>query len=522
VDQSGQYRGLSGSLYDLLADAVRRQPARVAIDFMGQQMTYAELARASDLVAGYLMRQGIRPGERVGFYFHKCFEALVCLFGLIRAGITYVPFDLQVPVSRIKLICRQCGIRSLIAGALPQGLSGIDWAIVAEPSDAELPGGTVIPLSEVLGVGPSATGPPLPPADGIANIIYTSGSTGEPKGVMITTESLMHYSKWGVETFGLTPSDRIANHAPYSFDLSTFDVFAAIRAGATMCPFPDAARGHPYRTARFIDHERITVWYSVPWCLVLMVLRGGLPTHDLSALRHVLFAGEVMPPEHLRTLMTQVPHPIYWNLYGPTETNVCTYHRVDPADLDDADGVPIGRPISDTRVWVVDETGRTVPSGQAGELLVAGPTVFAGYYGDERGTAERLVGAPDGDGLACKTGDRAIARGDGVLTFLGRYDRMVKVRGYRIELAEIEAVVAAHPAVAEAAVVAVGHRMRGTTLTGFVCLQDGVDIGENELSAFCRERLPRYMVPCRWRFFEDLPRNPHGKIDLASLAAEAT
>ncbi|MBN1346823.1 MAG: amino acid adenylation domain-containing protein [Phycisphaerae bacterium] len=516
-----EYNGPEDSLYHLLAEAARRRPDHIAIDFMGEQMTYGRLAEASSRLAGSLMARGIGPGCRVGFHFHKCFEALVALFGLIRTGATYVPFDLLAPTGRIQKICRQCGIRGILAGALPEGLTDIDWAVVSEPSDAALPDGEVIPLAEAIQDGPAAQGPTPPPEDGIANIIYTSGSTGKPKGVMITTRSLMHFSKWGVETFGLTSADRMGNHAPYSFDLSTFDVFAAVRAGATMCPFPDAARGHPYRTARFIAGERLTIWYCVPWSLVLMVLRGSLHSHDLSRLRHVLFAGEVMPPEHLRSLMDTVPNAAYWNLYGPTETNVCTCHRVLPEDLEDPEGIPIGRPIAETRVWIVDEKNHPVPAGTPGELLVAGPTVFPGYFGDKRASGKRLVDSPEEGMKACRTGDHVVDHGNGVLRFLGRNDRLVKSRGYRIELAEIEAVVTEHPEVVEAAVVPVRHFMRGTSFTCYVSLQDGVELAGKDLGVYCRQHLPNYMVPNHWELLERLPRTPHGKIDLEGLAKQA-
>jgi len=223
----------------------------------------------------------------------------------------------------------------------------------------------------------------------------------------------------------------------------------------------------------------------------------------------------------MRSFMAQVPHPAYWNLYGPTETNVCTYHRVKPANLTRPEGIPIGRPVSATRTWVVNEDLQPVPSGTVGELLVAGPTLLAGYYQDDRSTAERLIAAPDGVGRAYRTGDRAVDRG-GVLMFQGRQDRMVKSRGYRIELAEVEAVLAENAAIGEAAVVAVGHRMRGTTLTGFVSVQDGEDLTPRQLNAYCRQYLPKYMVPQGWRFVDRLPRTPHGKIDLTALSQQAT
>lgn len=522
VSISSQVDPTTESLYGLLSGSARRHPQGVAVDFLGTRMTYAQLAGASERLAGFLSSRGIGPGHRVGFYFHKCVDALIALFALIRVGATYVPFDLQVPTTRIQAICKQCGIRTIVAGALPRGLKHLDRALVSEPADDdESFEGELISLADALRAGQPLDGPAPPPEDGIANILYTSGSTGRPKGVMVTTRSLLHFSRWGVETFGLSPADRVANHAPYSFDLATFDIFAAVRAGATMCPFPDAARGHPYRTTRFIAQERITVWYSVPWCLVLMVLRGSLAAHDVTSLRHVLFAGEVMPPEHLRTWMELAPQASYWNLYGPTETNVCTYHKVQAADLDDPEGIPIGRPIRDTRAWVVDAKGAPLPAGEVGELLVAGPTVFAGYHRDRKASAKRLVDAPDGEGPACKTGDRVYERDDGVLVFQGRNDRMVKSRGYRIEPGEIEAVVAEHPAVAEAAVVSVKHLLRGTSLTGFVSLQDDQELSPGELSAYCREHLPPYMVPNQWEFLDRLPRTPHGKIDLTGLAKQA-
>ncbi len=523
MSTSGQVDAPTESLYALLDASARRHPQAVAVDFMGTQMTYRQLASASERVAGFLAGRGIGPGHRVGFYFHKCVDALIALFALIRVGATYVPFDLQAPTARIQAICKQCGIRGIVAGALPDGLRHLDWALVSEPPDDEDGSfdGELLNLAEALQADPLTEVPAPPPEGDIANILYTSGSTGQPKGVMVTSQSLLHFSAWGVETFGLTPDDRVANHAPYSFDLATFDIFAAVRAGATMCPFPDAARGHPYRTTRFIEQERITVWYSVPWVLVLMVLRGSLASRDLSTLRHVLFAGEVMPPEHLRTWMELAPQARYWNLYGPTETNVCTYHQVVADDLDDPEGIPIGKPIRDTQVWVVDDKDRPLPSGEVGELLVAGPTVFAGYHRDRRASARRLIDAPEGEGKACKTGDRVYQREDDVLVFQGRTDRMVKSRGYRIEPGEIEAAVAEHPSVAEAAVVSVKHLLRGTSLVGFVSLHDGAELSPGELSAYCREHLPPYMVPNQWAFLDLLPRTPHGKIDLKGLARQA-
>lgn len=509
----------SDSLYTLLAAAARRRPDHVAIDYLGTHMTYAELDRQASLVARFLTARGVGPGQRIGFCFRKCPEALVCLFGIIRTGATYVPFDPQLPPTRINALLHHCDIRCMVADASIAGIEGLDWRVVARPA-GEPAAADIVPLADILASASTADSPVLAPADDITSILYTSGSTGEPKGVMITTKSLLHFAQWGVDTFDITSTDRISNHAPYSFDLSTFDIFAAVRAGATMCPVPETAHSYPSRLARFIAQERITLWYSVPWSLVLMGMRGSLHTLDLSHLRHVLFAGEVMPPEHLRVLMKLIPNATWWNLYGPTETNVCTYHKVEPADLDRPEGVPIGRPITNTRSWIVDLNGLPVPAGEPGELVISGPTLFRGYFNNPKGTREVFLSAPDGS-RAYRTGDNVIDRGDGVLLFLGRCDRMVKVRGYRIELAEVEKVVAEHPAVAEVAVLAVRDSILSNTLAGFVSLRDGHEVTGGELAAYCRRHLPYYMIPTKWRFLDRLPRNPHGKIDLTRLARQA-
>jgi acyl-coenzyme A synthetase/AMP-(fatty) acid ligase len=269
--------------------------------------------------------------------------------------------------------------------------------------------------------------------------------------------------------------------------------------------------------AKFIADQRISVWYSVPSALVMMQLRGRLGAHDLSRLRHVIFAGEAMPKAALKAIAAELPRPVLTNLYGPTETNVCTHHRVTADDLADDAPLPIGRPITDTRVWIVDDGMRPVPPGKSGELLVAGPTVTSGYLGDADLTASRLVPAPQGGVIAYRTGDRARARSDGVLLFEGRIDRMIKCRGHRIEPGEVEAALAKHPVVAEAAVVPCADPVFGNRLRACIAARDGGDIAEAELIAFCRARLPAYMLPDEWKFYDALPRTDREKIDLRAL-----
>lgn len=504
---------MTDTLYDLLQQSAAARPAHTALEFAGRSLTYRELLDAADRMATLLKRHGAAPGRRVAFSFRKSIDALIGLFGIIRTGASYVPLDPAWPAERTAMICEDAGIKLWLGADPSRGIAGIESSITTNADDG------AIPIAAWRECAP-ATDAPTPPANGIANILFTSGSTGRPKGVQITTRSLLHFSRWAVEHFSITPDDRLANHAPYNFDLSTLDIFAAVRAGATMIPVPEGVKMFPYQMAKYLADSRISVWYSVPSALIMMQLRGKLAGHDLSRLRHIIFAGEVMPKPALRQIAREIPHATYTNLYGPTETNVCTYHVVSHAELADDEPVPIGRAISDTKLWIVDEELKPVADSASGELLVAGPTVTAGYCSDEELTSMRLVPAPDGHGLAYRTGDRVTARSNGAMMFEGRIDRMIKCRGHRIEPGEIEAALVSHPLVKEAAVVPLPDPVFGNRIKACVALHGGSLPDEASLATHCRERLPGYMLPDVWQFYDALPRTDREKIDMHSLAIE--
>ena len=500
------------TLYTLLQYAAAHHGERIAVEFDDRRLTYSEFIDASDRLAGLLADRGARPGRRVASCFRKSIDALVSLFAVIRTGATYVPLDPGWPAARMATICNDADIRFWLGSdPPPQGIECIETAFASEPRESG-----AMPLASWQD-RPPQSGPAAIPENGIANILYTSGSTGRPKGVRITTRSLLHFSKWAVDYFDLTPDDRLANHAPYNFDLSTLDIFAAVRAGATMCPVPERLKMFPYQMAKFIADQRMTLWYSVPSALITMQLRGRLADHDLSRLRHLIFAGEVMPKPALQALAGELPHTTMTNLFGPTETNVCTYYRLHGDELRQGGPVPIGEPITDTRLWIVNEHGESVLHGDAGELWVAGPTVTAGYHGDNDLTTEKLVRAPDGNGFAYRTGDRVRRREDGTLMFEGRIDRMIKCRGHRIEPGEIEAALHRHPAVKEAAVIPVPDPVFGNRIKACVAPREGASLDESALAAFCRDHLPAYMLPDLWEIHADLPRTGRDKVDLQAL-----
>jgi AMP-binding enzyme len=310
---------------------------------------------------------------------------------------------------------------------------------------------------------------------------------------------------WACEQFALQPDDTFSSHVPNHFDLSTFDLFAAASAGGTVSVVPGVAALFPVRLAQWIGSEEVTVWYSVPSALSMLVRYGGLDQHPLDSVRLLLFASEVFPNKYLAELMRLAPRARFFNLYGPTETNVCAFHEVVEPPAAGDPPMPIGRPCANTRCLVEDEAGNVVSAaGVEGELVVRGSIVAQGYWGNPARTAQGFP-AP----YTYRTGD-VVQWSDGpqgrVLRFVGRRDHMVKSRGYRIELGEIETALYAQVDVEEAAAVAVPDELLGSRILAFCVAAAALD--EDKLKRLCRERLPQYMVPERIVLLERLPRIP--------------
>jgi acyl-coenzyme A synthetase/AMP-(fatty) acid ligase len=283
---------------------------------------------------------------------------------------------------------------------------------------------------------------------------------------------------------------------------------------------PTEALLFPSQAVRFIAQQQITIWYSVPTALSMMVQRGGLREGDCPTLRVVLFAGEVFPTKYLRSSMEVLPHADFFNLYGPTETNVCTYYRVPPLASDRIEPIPIGRPIGNVEVFGVTEDGRRVGVGEVGELYVRGAGVMQGYWGDQERTDAALVPHPffpEARDRVYRTGDLVSLDEDGNYLLLGRRDNQIKSRGYRVELGEVETALYAHPSVVECAVVAVPDELITNRIRAFVVSRD--DIGADDLTRFCAERIPQYMIPDAIHFMGELPKTSTGKVDRRVLSA---
>ncbi|MCT2594592.1 amino acid adenylation domain-containing protein [Streptomyces sp. N2-109] len=485
------------NLHQCVIDVAAKDPHRLAVADPTGALTYGVLDERANALARHLRELGVGKGDRVVIWADKSPDVVMAMQAVLRLGAAYVPTDGASPAPRVADVVGDCGARALLStpGLLPR---------ISGRLPADVP---ALDLAEDLGTASAPINESADPDD-LAYILYTSGSTGTPKGVSISHRNAWAFVDWVVTELAPTPSDRFANHAPLTFDLSVLDLYAAFAAGASVHLIPSELAYAPTQLVDFVHESQISIWYSVPSALSLMMRDGGLlertPPHGLRA---VLFAGEPFAIERVRQLAGWTSARLL-NLYGPTETNVCTFHEVVPADLDRDRPLPIGGAVSGDQVWAQRPDGTAAGPGEEGELLVDGPTVMLGYWGQ-----------PPHHGPYA-TGDIVQVLPEGGFEYVDRRDHMVKVRGHRVELGEVEAVLAAHPDVAEAVVVVVGSGM-DARLAAFVLPGKGRKPGVLALRRHTAERLPRYMLIEDLHFVADLPRTQNGKTDRAALAAAA-
>ena len=512
-------------LHQFLEDSARRRPAHPAVDEPESGViSYRDLNALADQLRDRLHHLGVRRGDRVGIFMRKSIDAVAAIFGILKTGAAYVPVDPNAPIPRGAYILSNCAVKvaiiekrfaeKFLTEAAQQGHAPT-LLILEGTGCGEFLRHT---LAEAQEKDPApATATVMTAPNDLAYILYTSGSTGLPKGVMLSHLNATSFVHWCSDTFAPNENDRFSSHAPFHFDLSILDIYLAIKHGGTLVLISDEVGKAPAQLAPLIAEKKISVWYSTPSILSFLAQYGKLEKYDYSALRIVFFAGEVFPVKHLRLLKKLLPKPRYYNLYGPTETNVCTWYAIPatiPADRDVP--YPIGKSCSNVECKVVDEQGNEVHAEEEGELVVTGDGVMQGYWNLPERTANAFIKDRDGRQWY-KTGDIVVEHPEDGYIYISRRDRMIKKRGYRVELGEIEAGLYKHPAVKEAAAIALADDANGVRVKAFLSFRDGQRASMIEMKGFCSEHLPPYMAPDLFAFLETLPKTSTDKIDYQRL-----
>jgi amino acid adenylation domain-containing protein len=490
-------------------------PDSVALLFGSDTLAYGELNEQADRLARWLRERGMQRDVLVGVCMERSLELVIALLAIVKAGGAYVPLDPSYPSARLSYMLADAAPLLVIADDIAHGplaesarrSTGL-WLDRAGLRDIALD--RRVPAHDLDHACA---------ASDLAYVIYTSGSTGTPKGVAITHAGLWNRLYWMQEEYRLGPDDCVLQKTPYSFDVSVWEFFWPLMVGARLA----LARPEGHKDTRYllseIERQQVTTLHFVPSMLAAFLLEPELGA--ARSLRRVICSGEALPYASMRSCLERLPHAALHNLYGPTEASIdvtawrCREH---PRGI-----VPIGRPIANTQIHLLDEALKPVPVGEIGELYIAGVGLARGYHNRPELTAQRFVPNPfsdDPNARMYKTGDLARFAADGVIEYLGRNDDQIKLRGFRIELGEIEAVAVQHPSVRQCVVVArrLGEALR---LEAFVVAMDD-SFDARALERWLAARLPEYMVPRRFERLATLPLTPSGKTDRSALLALAS
>lgn len=510
---------MSALLHDRIREMARAQPQATAIIAEDHTFTYGELERYANRLATVLRAHGCERGDRVALLMSNSARAVASLVGILKAGCAYVPLDPGGGIPRLADMLGQCEPKVLLAGGCaPDLLDDLDapgrihgWLSPGVP-----------PRHAAFGLEDIEAAPAEVPisdtASGdLAYILFTSGTTGSPKGVPISHRSARAFVDWAVSHFELGPEDRMPGHTALTFDLSVFDIFVTLSAGAELHQVPKSVRLLPHEVGRFIQDRKLTLWFSVPSHLAYVARFDGLNGKDLGSLRHVVWCGDVLPTASMLHWKRRLPGVTFTNLYGPTETTVASSYYQIPDDFDDPSRpIPIGDACEGEELLLLDDELRPVVTGD-GDIYIGGIGLSPGYWRDPDRTRAAFVRDPrseDHSRRLYRTGDRGRLGPDGLVHFLGRADFQIKTSGYRVEPAEVENAVLELNEVAACAVVAVTVDDFSGSAVGCVYVSsNGDSLHPGEMKKRLNDRLPAYMVPSRWLVVDELPLDSRGKVD---------
>lgn len=505
---------MASSLKGLLRDAVATFPDRIAlIDPQEGQLAFRQMDQKITRIARFLQTQGVSPQQRIGIYLPKSLDKVISIFATLEAQSVYVPVDPQAPIIRNAYIftdCQVCGI-FIATTLIPDFLEAFD----AKTEIIDWPENTSLKFLKCSYPNKSTT---IKTPDDLAYILYTSGSTGKPKGVMITQQNAMSFINWCSDTFDFGQQEVFSSLAPFHFDLSIFDLYVSIKKGATLVLMNQKVAKNPMQIVEYLALYKVSTIYTTPSLLKLIKRYGKIEKYDLSQLRLVLFAGEVFPIDALKSLMTAWPQATYYNLYGPTETNVVTYFKI-PAKIPayQTTPFPIGKSCAHVQCKIWNDEFVPMQPGNTGELIVCGAAVMPAYFNLTEKTKAAFI-IDDQKKKWYRTGDIVAIDEDQRFVYIGRKDRMVKRRGYRIELGEIEQVLQTHPEVLDAAVVSMNTPAGNLLIKAFaVAKKNTTPLQGFQLKQYCMRHLLQYMVPDKFVFIEQLPKTSTQKVDYQQL-----
>lgn len=504
----------------------------IAVKIGNSSLTYGELDNISNQVSNLLIQFGITKGDCIGIYIEKSLETIICMFGILKVGAVYVPMDPNNPVQRNIHIVKESGISTIFTMSsnvdrvrnIFQACSQHFKIILMDTDDStidRLPNeDTIIEFHEIAQQSEQRKKHDNLTTQDTAVIFYTSGSTGDPKGVMVSHESIVTFIKWALNDLQISRDDKLISHAPLHFDISLLDIFATFAAAAFVALIPASKVGNPGFIIKLLLREKITIWQSVPSILILMVECVNLKEFSFDHVQKVIFTGERMPVKNLKILSRHFNKARFFNIYGCTETNDTFMYSI-PNDISKvSEPLPIGSALPYVSYRIADKNNRDVGIGEEGELHVCTPTVMQGYQKDPyiNGT---MVNHQSSNGTMEKyyrTRDLVVQLEDGNLELCGRTDDIIKTNGNRVNLLEVQSCLQSHSNIIESAVFTINDDIIGKRIVAIVSKNNDIILKSIEIRIFCSIRLPKYAIPSIIEIRNDrLPTTSSGKINKKAL-----